>query len=397
MSVNNYFAPLGRRPVRRLVTTLGALLLLVSCSTAQSGDSDVADNPSAQTSTNDAVQVGEELTSINLGISPFQDTLLPIIGDEQGWFEEAGLDITMDTLSWDAVMPAVASGAVDVAINNTTGVVSVANRAPDVVYWYGWNPFTEGSTLIGRPDAELDTVDDLTAEGVAIEEARERVFNQLNGKEIVTTMATDMGKQVVAALQSVDLSESDVTLIDLDPDQGLAAFLSGTGDVYLGGVPQRARALEEGNIIVASGPDLAPPPINGFVTTATFAEENEDALLRLMNVMFRIVRYCNDNTDACGETITAEMNAQTGAEMTVEGFADFWQNIEDYAGNPAEVEEWILSEDGFSYWKDTWDGDNTFLTESGAIDDPVAADDHFLADRTHQAYIEKYGADETDY
>ncbi len=72
-----------------------------------------------------------EPTKIKLGISPFQDTMLPIIGEEKGWFDEAGLDVELTTLGWDAVMPAVASGAVDVAVNNTTGVVSVASRAPE--------------------------------------------------------------------------------------------------------------------------------------------------------------------------------------------------------------------------------------------------------------------------
>ena len=200
----------------------------------------------------------EETTPIRLGISPFQDTMLPIIAEQKGWFDEAGLDVELSTLGWDAVMPAVASGAVDVAINNTTGVVSVATRAPDVVYWYGWNPFTEGSALMGRPELGLKTVDELVASGVPYEEARTQVFEQLEGLTVVTTMATDMGKQVSAALESVGVDISDVNVVDMNPDQGLAAFLSGTGDVYLGGIPQRTRATAEGMVVVASGPDSRP-------------------------------------------------------------------------------------------------------------------------------------------
>ena len=151
--------------------------------------------------------------------------MLPIIAEEKGWFDEAGLDVEMTTLGWDAVMPAVASGAVDVAINNTTGVVSVAARAPDVVYWYGWNPFTEGSALMGRSGLDLETVDGLVESGVAYEDARKRAFEQLKDRTIVTTMASDMGKQVVAALESVGLGVDDVNIVDMNPDQGLAAFL----------------------------------------------------------------------------------------------------------------------------------------------------------------------------
>ena len=148
----------------------------------------------------------EDPTKIKLGISPFQDTMLPIVAEQKGWFEEAGLDVELTTLGWDAVMPAVASGAVDAAINNTTGVVSVATRAPEVIYWYGWNPFTEGSALMGRPDIGLKTVDGLVADGVPYEEARTQVFEQLADLTVVTTMATDMDKQVSAALESVGVS-----------------------------------------------------------------------------------------------------------------------------------------------------------------------------------------------
>ena len=250
---------------------------------------------------------------------------------------------------------------------------------------------------MGRPDIGLKSVDGLVAEGVPYEEARAQVFEQLADLTVVTTMATDMGKQVSAALESVGVDVDSVDIVDMNPDQGLAAFLSGTGDVYLGGIPQRTRATAEGMIVVASGPDLAPPPINGFVTTAGFADENQDAMLSLMNVMFRIVQFCNDNTAECGEIITDELNSQTGAELTVEGFVDFWQVFENYAGNAAEVEDIILSPDGYSYWKSTWDGDNAFFKASGDITEDVDPAVHFWGDRVQDLYVAKYGADETGY
>lgn len=383
-------SPIPNLRVRLAAITLALSLAVAACGSATSGTSTVAADQAPVT------EAGESV-SINLGISPFQDTMLPIIAEQKGWFAEAGLEVNLSTLGWDAVMPAVASGAVDVAINNTTGVVSVAERSPDVIYWYGWNPFTEGSALMGRPDIGLDTVNGLVEQGADYEEARTRAFSQLQGLTIVTTMATDMGKQTVAALESVGMDTSDVEIVDMNPDQGLAAFLSGTGDVYLGGIPQRTRATAEGMIVVASGPDLAPPPINGFVTTESFATDNEVAMLKLMNVMFRIVRFCNENTVECGEIITSELNSQTGAEMAVEDFTGFWQVFENYAGNAAEVEEIILSPDGYSYWQSTWDGDNEFFLESGDIDEPVDASVHFWGDKVQDLYINEYGADETGW
>jgi ABC-type nitrate/sulfonate/bicarbonate transport system substrate-binding protein len=330
---------------------------------------------------------------ITLGISPFQDTLLPIVAEKKGWFDAENLDVKLKTLGWNAIMPTVAAGGVDVAINNTTGVVSVANRAPGVIYWYGWNPFTQGSALMGRPSSGLKTLKQFEAKGMSHEKARAAAFEQLKGKTIVTAMATDMGKQVVAALKSVGLTTDDVKLVDLDPDQGLAAFLSGTGDAYLGGIPQRTRAVSEGMHVIASGPDLAPPPINGFVTTKKFATDNQDAMLRLLHVMFRTVRYCNAHTSDCGKIIVGELNSKTGANLTLKNYTDFWQKLETYMGDASEVQKTILSPSGYSYWKKTWDGDNKFLhTESKQIPKAVPASGHFWAEKIQKLYIQKYGA-----
>lgn len=386
-----------RKNTNRVAVALAVLMAMLTgaCAGATDTTTDVASTGDRGEAS--GASAPAETTSLTLGISPFQDTMLPIIAQEKGWFADNGLEVELTTLAWDAVMPAVASGSVDVAINNTTGVVTVANRSPEVIYWYGWNPFTEGSALMGRPELDLQTVDELEAEGVPSDEARQQVFSQLEGRTVVTTMGTDMGKQVTAALDTSGIDRSQVEIVDMNPDQGLAAFLSGTGDVYLGGIPQRTRATAEGMEVVASGPDLAPPPINGFVTTSSYAEANEDAMLRLMNVMFRIVRFCNDNTEECGEIITDRLNQETGAELTVDGFVDFWQNFENYAGNAAEVDEIILSDDGYSYWMETWDGDNAFLLETEPDASEVSADEHFWGAQVQEAYIAKYGEDETGY
>ncbi len=109
----------------------------------------------------------KQVTKITIGLSPFQDTLLPIIGKEKGWFAEEGLDVDFKTLAWNAVMPAVASSAIDVAVYNTTGVVSVFNKQPDLLFWYPWNIFAEGAALMGRPNINLKTVKDFEKEGMS--------------------------------------------------------------------------------------------------------------------------------------------------------------------------------------------------------------------------------------
>src|SRR5439155_13932241 len=91
-----------------------------------------------------------KLVKIRLGISPFQDTILPIIGKEKGWYREEGLDVEVYLLGWTEVMEALSAGRVDVAINNESAVIATHERNPQIIYWYGMNPFDSGFALMIR-------------------------------------------------------------------------------------------------------------------------------------------------------------------------------------------------------------------------------------------------------
>jgi NitT/TauT family transport system substrate-binding protein len=336
-------------------------------------------------------------TKISIGLSPFQDTLLPIIGKEKGWFAEEGLDVDFKTLAWNAVMPAVASNAIDVAVYNTTGVVSVYNKQPDLLFWYPWNIFAQGAALMGRPNIGLKTAKDFEATGMSHADAVKATIQQLKSKTVVTTMGSDMGKAVVEAARSNGLARDDFKIVDMDPDQGLAAFISGTGDAYLGGIPQRTRLNKEGYLALVTGPDLAPVPLNGWTTTKEFAEKNPEALLKLQHVMFRIIRYTAANQDEVAKTITDRLNSETGAKMTIEDFKRFWNEIEAYPKNAAEVKKDMLDDSGYANWKRTWDNDNYYFVEVDKLIPEKVPYDAFWALKVQEEYIKKYGADETGY
>ncbi len=337
------------------------------------------------------------LTDISIGISPFQDTLLPTLGLEKGWFADEGLNISFKTLAWNAMMPAVASRAVDVAVYNTTGVVAVYDKQPDLVFWYPWNIFTQGAALMGRPNIGLKTITEFEQQGLDHRAAVRAVISQLKAKSVVTTMGSDMGKAVVIATTENGLPSSDFKIIDMDPDQGLAAFISGTGEAYLGGIPQRTRLTKEGYLTLLSGPDLAPVPLNGWVTTKEFAQKNEDSLLKLQHVMFRIIRYTAAHQDEVAKLITDRLNTETGAQMTVDDFKKFWNEIENYPKNAAEVQRDILDDKGFAYWRRTWDNDNYYFTKVDKLIPEKVPYDAFWGDQIQKLYVGKFGADEKGF
>lgn len=335
------------------------------------------------------------LVKVRYGISPFQDTLVPIVGRDKGWYREEGLDVEFKVLGWTEVMEALSAGQIDVAINNISSVIATHERNPQIVYWYGFNPFDNGFALMIRPDGKLKSLQQIESEVGNHELAVKTAAAQLKGRTVITTGKTDMEQGVAAAARRGGLDfRGDVRIIDLNPDEGLAAFLRGEGDAYIGGVPQRTRAKKEGMIEMLTGADLGPPPINGIVTTKEFAANHQDVLLKLLRVWFKNVNHINQNMEDGAGIIIKELNSYSAAQFTLDDFRAFWNNYEHYPANPREVQQLILDPSGRNYWKARWDDCNTYFHEiTQVISKPIEPSDAFLMLDAQKAYVEKYGWD----
>ena len=379
---------------RRLFLSATVLLALSSL-----GCPDRKDNkPNANTSNGDKpAPTPTSLVKVRYGISSFQDTLLPILGSDKykGWYREEGLDVNFKILGWTEVQEALAAGQVDVAINNITSIIATHQKRPDLIYWYGFNTFDNGFALMIRPNGTLKTVADLERQLGNHQAAIVAAAKQLKGKTVVTTSNTDMEQGVVAAARQGGLDfTKDIKIINLSPDEGLAAFLSGTGDAYIGGIPQRTRAGKEGMLEMLTGLDIGPAPINGIVTTKKFAQDHQDELLKLLKVWFKIVNYVDANEDEAGKTIVTILNENSGAKFTIDDFKKYWQKYERYPLSPTAIDKDILSPSGRNYWKAHWDDCNTyFVNVVHTIPVPVKPEDAFFMPDAQKAYVAKYGAD----
>ncbi|MDP9190451.1 MAG: ABC transporter substrate-binding protein [Acidobacteriota bacterium] len=335
------------------------------------------------------------LETVRFGVSPFQDTLLPIIGKERGWYAEEGLDVQFTQLGWTEVMEALSAGQVDVAINNETSVVATHTRNPNIVYYYGLNPFDNGFALMIRPNSKLKPLSEVLKTVPDRAEAVRRTAAQLKGKTVITTSKTDMEQGVAAAALRGGLDfRKDVRIIDLNPDEGLAAFLHGDGDAFIGGIPQRTRAAKEGMIEMLTGADLGPPPINGLVTTKQYAAQHEATLLALLHVWFRTVKSMNAHMEQDAPIIISALNRASGAQFTLEDFKRFWNNYEHFPSSPREVELSMLHPSSPNYWRARWDDCNRYFVEvTHTLEKPVDPADACMIDKTHAQYVKKYGAE----
>jgi NitT/TauT family transport system substrate-binding protein len=320
---------------------------------------------------------------IIFGVSPFPDTEMPLLGKIKGWYAQEGLDVEFKTLGWTEVQEALSSSSsnkIDIGINNISAVVATHTKNPELVYYYGFNTFDNGFALMIRKNGKIKPLDFFLKQGQPLNIAIKNCSAQLKGKTVVTTSNTDMEQGVAACARKGGLNfMKDIKIIDLNPDDGLAAFLQGTGDAYIGGIPQRTKAGEQGMIEMITGSDLGPAPINGIVTTKKFAKENSVALSKILKVWFKIVQYTDAHLDEVAKTMVAQLNKNTAAGVTPEQFKTFWNHYEHYPSSPEAIDSAILSPSGKNYWKARWDDCNYyFYNIKKTIPAPVAADSAFL-------------------
>lgn len=331
----------------------------------------------------------EELQEVTLATAAFQDTLLPIVGEEFGWYEEMGLDVDIKLFGWSEIMESLSAGVVDVAVNNMSSVVGTHNNNPQIVYYYGFNTFDNGFALMIRPDSKFKTVEEFKEELGDHEEAVTATTKQLAEMTVITTGSTDMEQGVATAAEMAGLDfEEDVKVIDMNPSEGLAAFLSGSGDAYIGGIAQRERARQEGMKVMLGGVDLGAPPINGYVTTRDYAEENPEVMAKLINVWFRTVQYMNANQEEGAQIVLDRLNETTGSNMTKDNFKMYWNNYEHFLPSAEAVENDILDPEGRNYWKDRWDSCNFYFKDlTGSIEEKVDHRDAFMMEEAQEFFF----------
>lgn len=74
-----------------------------------------------------------ELTPVTVGVIPIADTAPLYVGDAQGFFEEEGLDLTIETATGGAaIVPAVVSGDYQFGFSNTLSLMVAADQGLEI-------------------------------------------------------------------------------------------------------------------------------------------------------------------------------------------------------------------------------------------------------------------------
>src|ERR1700741_2570043 len=150
--------------------------------------------------------------TVRIGITPFQDTVLPVIPDKLGWYKEAGYNVQFVDVGWTEVPLGLASGSFDVVLypfeaTQAAGPALKSAGKEIVVYapLYAFN----GAAIMVHGDAGFQTLSSLAGLTQAEVDTKTReVMTQLRGKKIGITEGTIAEKVVRDALAKAQMSPS---------------------------------------------------------------------------------------------------------------------------------------------------------------------------------------------
>ncbi len=255
-----------------------AALLLSGCAAGENA----APAAGSATGSSDTITEGGEL---NIDFATYNP--LSLIIKEKGWLEDALAEQDV-TVNWvqsagsNKANEALRADAIDVGSTaGSAALLARSNGSPIQVIDLYSQP--EWSALVVGPDSSITEVE------------------ELKGKKIAATKGTDPYFFLLQALEEAGLSQTDVTIENLQHADGWAALQNGSVDAWAGLDPIMAGAEQSGATLIyrnvdfnsygflnatekflAEKPDLAQAVVNAYEHARAWAAENPDETAQIL-------------------------------------------------------------------------------------------------------------------
>ncbi|MCZ2822715.1 ABC transporter substrate-binding protein [Modestobacter sp. VKM Ac-2977] len=264
--------------VRKSVPVLVSVLLALS---ACGGESE--ETPDAASGSSG------DLREVSVGMLPIMPTAALYAGIEQGFFEDRGLQVVVETgQGGAALLPAVLSGDLEFATSNPVSLLQARGRGLDVEVVAHWtSALSSGdadvNAVVAAPDSGIDSAADLEGKQVAV--------NTLNG----------MGGLTIREAVRQDGGDPDaVSFLELGFPDMPAALAAGNVDAVWVPEPFLSSLQAEGNTVVThpSLESVAGHPTQLFFTSGQLAESDPELVADMTAALEETLAYAEENPDA---------------------------------------------------------------------------------------------------
>jgi len=214
---------------------------------------------------------------VRIGICPWPGYEIVRLAHEKGFFRQEGL----------AVQILKRGGTLETRDDFIEGKIDAAAL-----------PLFEA---VGLMDAGAEAVIPLVldysrgSDGVVIRKSLAG-FNGIKGQKVGVTAGTVNSYLLHKALEKHGMSESDVEIIDIVPDEMVEAFADGTVHALSTWEPYLSKAAREGDgVIPFTSRDLSSPIVDVLVVRRDFARRRPADVKRMIRAWFRTIAYFKNN------------------------------------------------------------------------------------------------------
>lgn len=148
---------------------------------------------------------------------------------------------------------------------------------------------TNGNILFAKNDSPLLSVQGINPEYPEIYGSADTV----RGKTILCTFNSNAHMLVLTWLNIIGLTDQDVRLIDVKPEEALSVFQKGMGDILALWAPDSYLALENNLKPVAAAKDCKLNFITVILANNTFLEKHPDAIKQFLSVYYSSANTLN--------------------------------------------------------------------------------------------------------
>lgn len=276
------------------------------------------------------------------------------LADEKGYFADEGLAVDFN----------LTAGSKD-------GVLAVGTGQADI----GWVDLSTASVsmLAGVPVKAVATVQEKNATGLTVLEGTKLEFpGDVRGLRIGSTPGGSDSTLVPAFLEANNLTESDVTIVNLPANGKLAALITGdvdaiSGQVYYYTAQLKAQGEDPHGLLYSdAGLDVLD---HGFIASDEFIESNPEQITGFLAAYRKaLAETMDDPAAACEVTV-----ARSEGALTQDGCVAELTEWLDLVFDP-EADDWGTND------LDLWENTVDVLKTYGGAEGDVAAADMFTND-----------------
>lgn len=293
---------------------------------------------------------------VKVGVMPYLGSVPVDYAVQKNYFKDRGLNIEVYTFATGAPMnEAFAAGQIDVAVIGLAGVITMSTGTATCIL--ETNTASGGNGVYVRADSDVAQVKGQV-------EGRPNILGSadtLKGKTFIGQLGTSSQLNVISYLKHFDLTEEDISFVNMDSGSDLQAFLAGEGDAVALAVPYSYQAEEKGLVCAADFEDSTSIMVPDVMLAKNeLVEKRSDDVKKFVEAYLQAAEELNGDEELLYNTCK-EFYKANGRE-----YSD--SNLKSDLACRKLIDKKYMENEGYTYGKGMWQVAQ-FFVKSGKIEE----------------------------